>query len=153
MGLLVLSIFFCELVGVIGSFFSFSRVPTWYAGLVKPPLNPPNWVFGPVWTMLYALMGIALYFLVRQGMRSGATKGALGFFVAQLIANGLWSGIFFGAQSPFYALVNILVLWLLIVSTIVLSYRVSRVAAYLLLPYIGWVSFAVYLNYMIYVLN
>lgn len=141
------------LAGVIGSLFTTSAIPTWYAGLVKPVLNPPSWVFGPVWTVLYVLMGIAAFLVWKQGWHRKGVKMALGVFGAQLVANTLWSILFFGVRTPFYALINILVLWVLIVVTIALFYRLSKPSAYLLVPYALWVSFATYLNYMIYVLN
>lgn len=138
----------CELAGVIGSVFTISAIPTWYAGLVKPDVRPPNWVFGPVWTTLYALMGIAGY-LVWSKRRGQALR----IFGVQLVLNATWSIIFFGLQSPGWALVNIVALWLAIVGTIKEFYRVSKPAAYLLVPYLVWVSFASYLNYSIWVLN
>ena len=152
-GKLVLCIAICELAGVIGSVFTISVIPTWYTGLVKPALNPPSWVFGPAWIVLYALMGIAAFLIWKRGWQRKEVRTALGIFGAQLIVNAAWSLIFFGARNPFYALIDILLLWVLILLTIVAFYRVSKPAAYLLLPYICWVSFAMYLNYMIYVLN
>ncbi len=152
-GKLALCVLTCELAGIIGSFFSISAIPAWYSGLVKPALNPPSWVFGPVWTILYALMGIAVFLVLRRGWRQKGVKVALGIFAAQLLANALWSILFFGMRNPLYALIDILVLWVLVLVTILVFYRLSRPAAYLLLPYIAWVSFATYLNYMIYILN
>ncbi len=153
LGKLLLCIFVCELAGIVGSFFTIPAIPTWYAGLAKPLLNPPSWLFGPVWTILYALMGIAAFLIWKQGWRHKEVKMALSIFGAQLIANATWSIIFFGARNPFYALIDILVLWIFILITIVVFYRISKPAAYLLLPYICWVSFALYLNYTIYILN
>lgn len=150
---LILWIFICELAGLVGSVFTISAIPTWYVGLVKPALNPPSWVFGPVWTILYALMGVAAFLVWKQGWGRKDVKVALGFFGAQLAANTIWSIIFFGGRNPFYALIDIVVLWVLVLLTIVTFYRIAKPAAYLLVPYICWVSFATYLNYMIYVLN
>lgn len=150
---LVLSIFLCELAGIIGSLFTIPAIPGWYAGLVKPALNPPSWVFGPVWTILYALMGIAAFLVWKQGWERKEVKTALGIFAAQLIANATWSIIFFGMRNPFYVLINIFALWILVLITIIVFYRISKPAAYLLLPYICWVSFATYLNYLVLVLN
>ena len=150
---LVIAIAVSEAAGVIGSVFTISAIPNWYAGLVKPALNPPNWVFGPVWTTLYALMGIAAFLVWRNGCERKDVRVALGVFGIQLFLNAIWSIIFFGLQSPGGALVEIVFLWLAIVWTIVVFYKISRPAAWLLVPYILWVSFASYLNYSIWVLN
>ncbi len=150
---LVIAIVVSELAGVIGSFFTISAIPTWYAGLIKPALNPPSWVFGPAWTTLYALMGIAAFLVWKIGWERRDVKMALGVFSVQLFLNAIWSIIFFGLQSPGWALVDITLLWLAIVWTIVVFYKISRPAAWLLVPYILWVSFASYLNYSIWVLN
>lgn len=150
---LVLAIVISELAGVIGSLFTFSAIPTWYAGLAKPALNPPSWLFGPVWTTLYALMGIAAFLIWKNGWEKKDVKAALGIFGLQLVLNAVWSIIFFGLKSPGWAFLEIILLWLAIAWAIVLFYKISRAAAYLLLPYILWVSFAAYLNYSIWALN
>ncbi|MBP6944634.1 tryptophan-rich sensory protein [Patescibacteria group bacterium] len=152
-GKLIFCICLCELAGALGTLFTASAVPTWYAGLARPALNPPGWVFGPVWTILYALMGGAVFLVWKQGWRRREVKRAIGLFSAQLLANALWSMLFFGMQNPFYALIDICLLWMLILATMIAFYRISKPAAYLLFPYLAWVSFAAYLNYMIYVLN
>ena len=168
---LVIAIGISEMAGIIGSVFTptpkglvwgftISAIPTWYAGLVKPALNPPAWVFGPAWTTLYALMGISLFLIWKQHsnilenvrMLRMWKIGIAAFFV-QLSLNAIWSIIFFGLHSPGWALVDIVLLWLAIVWTMVVFYKISKPAAYLLLPYILWVSFASYLNYAIWVLN
>jgi len=150
---LVIAIVVSELAGVIGSVFTISAIPNWYAGLVKPVLNPPSWVFGPAWTTLYALMGISAFLIWKNGWEKKAVKTALGVFGIQLFLNALWSIIFFGLHSPGWALVDIIALWLAIVWTIFVFYKISKPAAYLLVPYILWVSFASYLNYSIWILN
>jgi tryptophan-rich sensory protein len=150
---LVIAIVVAELAGVIGSVFTVSAIPNWYAGLVKPALNPPAWVFGPAWTTLYALMGIAAFLIWRMGWKRKEVKAALGVFGIQLFLNAVWSIIFFGLQNPGWALVNIILLWFAIVWTMVAFYKISKPAAYLLIPYILWVSFAMYLNYSIWALN
>ena len=156
---LVIAIGVSEMAGIVGSFFTVSAIPNWYAGLVKPVLNPPGWVFGPVWTMLYALIGVAAFLIwssyakATDGQAQKRVKITLGIFGGQLVLNTLWSIIFFGLHSPIWAFVDIVLLWLAIVWTIVVFYRVSKPAAYLLLPYILWVSFAAYLNYTIWMLN
>lgn len=142
-----------ELAGVIGSFFTFSNIPTWYAGLEKPAFNPPNWVFGPVWTALYFLMGVAAYIVWAEGMEKKGVKRALGIFGAQLAVNVLWSIVFFGMQSPMMAFFVIIVLWALIIETIREFYRISKWAGIALIPYILWVSFAAVLNFAIWMLN
>lgn len=143
----------CELAGILGSVFTTSSIPTWYAALQKPELRPPNWVFAPVWTMLYALMGIAAFLIWRKGFNKKSVKVALGVFGVQLVLNVLWSVLFFGLHNPFAAFVEILLLWLAIFWTIILFYKLSRAAAYLLIPYFVWVSFAAYLNFAIWRLN
>ena len=148
------SIILCELAGIIGSVFTVSSIPTWYAALTKPALNPPNWIFGPVWTTLYFLMGVALY-LVWTSKRGTEPqrKQALWIFFIQLALNTAWSIIFFGLESPGVALIEILIMWSAIAWTIKLFYPLSKLAAYLLIPYILWVSFATYLTYSIWILN
>jgi len=137
------------LAGVAGSFFTASSIDTWYRTLEKPWFNPPDWVFGPVWTTLYILMGIALYIAWQQ--RAG--RFALSVFWAQLALNLLWSILFFGMRSSLAAFVGIIILWAFIAWTIALFWKVSRLAALLLLPYLLWVSFAALLNYSILLLN
>ena len=140
--------------GVIGSFFTAPAVQSgWYIGIVKPALNPPAWVFGPVWTTLFALMGIAAFLVWKKGLDRRDVKIALGIFLGQLVLNTFWSIIFFGLHSPGGALIEIVFLWLAIRSTIVAFYKISKPAAWLLVPYILWVSFAMYLNYSIWMLN
>lgn len=148
-----------QLAGLIGSFFTVSAIPFWYANIAKPALNPPSWVFGPVWTTLYLLMGIAAYLVWTsfeenpdEQMRKNKRQ-ALGVFGAQLTINAAWSVIFFGLQNPGAALLNLISLWLTIIATIVAFAKISRPAAWLLIPYILWVSFAAYLNYSIWILN
>ena len=142
----------CELAGGIGALFTTPSIPTWYAGLVKPALNPPAWVFGPVWTLLYALMGVAL-FLIWRSARSKGKGMAYAFFGVQLALNTLWSIIFFGWHEPGNASVEIIFLWLAIVATVISFNRISHAAALLLVPYLLWVSFASYLNLSLWQLN
>jgi tryptophan-rich sensory protein len=149
---LVIAIVVSELAGIIGSFFTVSAIPTWYATLAKPALNPPSWIFGPVWTTLYALMGISL-FLIWKNQTKTSKKTAYCLFYIQLILNAIWSVIFFYYHNIGGALVDIIFLWFAILATIVLFAKISRSAAWLLVPYILWVSFAIYLNYTILTLN
>ncbi len=145
---LIAAIAICELAGVIGSIFTFPSIPTWYATLSKPPFSPPSWVFGPVWVALYAMMGAAAYLIYRSKDRK-----PLRIFAAQLALNVLWSAVFFGLHSIAGALAVIAILWLSIAWTAVSFYRVSRNAAYLLVPYLLWTSFAAVLNYYLWTLN
>ncbi|MCX6699249.1 MAG: tryptophan-rich sensory protein [Methanomicrobiales archaeon] len=126
---------------------------SWYTTLIKPPLTPPNWVFGPVWTILYILMGISLYFVIREGTENKHVRLGIMLFAGQLLVNILWSFVFFGLHSPILGLVAILVLIALVLAMIYYFYLVSRIAAGLLVPYIVWLCIATYLNVMILVLN
>jgi tryptophan-rich sensory protein len=150
---LAIWIIIAELAGILGSIFTFSAIPSWYATLVKPSLNPPSFVFGPVWTILYALMGVAAFLVWSKGWHRPEVKKALAVFGLQLILNALWSIIFFGMHSITGGLIEIAVLWAAIVWTIILFYKISRPAAYLLVPYLAWVTFASYLTYTLYRLN
>jgi translocator protein len=150
---LLLAISISEAAGIIGSIFTASALPTWYAQLIKPDLNPPGWMFGPVWTTLYALMGVAAFLVWTKSWERRDVRKALSVFGFQLVLNASWSIVFFGLQSPGWALVNIALMWLAILWTMILFYKISKPATWLLVPYILWVSFAAYLNYSIYVLN
>lgn len=149
---LIASIIICQLAGIIGAVFTTPSISGWYASLNKPFFNPPNWLFGPVWTILYLLMGISLY-LVWNQKKGMETKTALIFFAIQLGLNTLWSIIFFGLRLPSVAFVEILILLLFIVLTIIKFFPISKVSAYLLIPYLLWVSFASVLNFYIFILN
>lgn len=141
------------LVGWIGSLFTTPEINGWYSSLAKPALNPPNWIFGPVWTTLFILMGIAAFLIWRRGLNHKNVQAALAIFVFQLFLNVFWSLLFFGIHSPMVAFTEIISLWLAILALILAAYQVSRPAAYLLIPYVFWVSFATYLNYAIWQLN
>lgn len=143
---LILSIGICLGVGIVGSVFTTSSIPTWYATLNKPSFSPPNWVFGPVWTILYILMGISLYLVWQK-------KKVPAIFWIQLILNAAWSVIFFGLKNPALALVDVVALWIGIFLTIKSFYPISKLAAYLLAPYLLWVIFASILNLSIALLN
>ena len=150
---LIIAITVCEAVGVVGAFFTTASITGWYATLARPALNPPAWVFGPVWTTLFALMGIAAFLVWKKGLERRDVKIALGIFIGQLVLNTLWSIIFFGLHNPGAAFVEIIFLWLAILATIIAFAKISKPSAWLLVPYILWVSFAGYLNYSIWVLN
>lgn len=150
---LLTSILICFIPAMIGGIVTSTSVNTWYPTLEKPLLNPPNWIFGPVWTILYLLQGISLY-LVRVTKQETDIKWiAYFFFHIQLFLNLLWSILFFGFKSPGAAAIEIGLLIIAVLFTIISSYRVNKLAAYLLLPYLGWISFATYLNISIYQLN
>jgi tryptophan-rich sensory protein len=142
-----------ELAGILGSVFTASSVSTWYTTLERPALNPPGWVFGPVWTTLYALMGIAAYLVWKKGFGRKDVRVALGIFGVQLVLNTLWSILFFGMQNPGAAFIEIIFLWFAILATIIAFAKISKLAAWLLMPYILWVTFASYLNFSIWILN
>jgi benzodiazapine receptor len=147
---LIISILICEFAGLIGSIFTSSSIPTWYGSLTKSSINPPNWVFAPVWTTLFLLMGVSLYLILESKQK---TKKAMTLFSIQLFLNILWSIIFFGFRSPFFALIEIFFLWIAIFLTTIEFYKISKISAYLLIPYLLWVSFAILLNYSIFILN
>jgi tryptophan-rich sensory protein len=124
----------------------------WYAGLNKPPWNPPNWIFGPVWTALYLMMAISGW-LVWQARGFGGAAGALGCFAVQLLLNAAWSWLFFGLHRPGLAFAEIVVLWAAILATILLFRKIRPLAGALLVPYLLWVSFAAVLNLRLWQLN
>jgi translocator protein len=138
--------------GLAGSVFVTSS-SGWYEALKKPVFTPPAWVFGPVWTVLYLLMGIALFLVWRKGFSNAAGKTALAAFILQMVFNIIWTPIFFGFKQPLIAIGDIVMLWLAVITTILSFWKVSRLAGILLLPYIIWVSFAAILNAGIYLLN
>ena len=150
---LLISVLICLSAGFIGSFFTTPSIPTWYASLAKPSFNPPNWLFAPVWTILFILMGLAAYLIWQKGLKKKAVKIALIIFLLQLIFNILWSFLFFKFHSPFWALVNIAILWFLILMALIKFWQINKTAGILLIPYLLWVSFASFLNYAIYKLN
>ncbi len=143
---LIFSIGLCLGTGILGSLFTASSIPTWYIALNKPWFSPPNWVFGPAWTILYVLMGISLYLVWRK-------KKVPSIFWIQLVLNTLWSIIFFGLKNPVLALIEVIALWIAIVFTIKSFYKINKLSAYLLYPYLAWVSFATFLNLFIIILN
>ncbi len=149
---LIFAIIVCQLAGIVGSIFTAPSVATWYTTIVKPTFNPPNWIFAPVWTTLFLLMGIALYLIIKE-KQTPKVRIAEYVFAIQLILNIIWSVLFFGLQNPGAAFIEILILWIAIAATIYYFYKISKTAAYLLVPYIAWVSFAAFLNYAIFLLN
>jgi len=173
---LIIAVGVAELAGVVGSLFTVLAIEGWYATLAKPALNPPSWVFGPVWTTLHLLIGLSLFLVWKNNWkvvnpvlektgkvwnqwserlwRGDLQKvNAIAIFAVQYILNIAWSFVFFRMHSPLLASFVILALWVAILYTAINFYRISKPAAYLLLPYIFWVSFAAYLNYAMWALN
>lgn len=149
---LIVSIVIAQAAGFIGSIFTFSSIPTWYASLVKPSFAPPNWLFGPAWILLYTLMGTAAYLVWKKRGMPGV-KSALLFYGVHLALNALWSIIFFGMKSPGLAFVEIIILWVLILVVGLKFLKIERLAGLLFIPYIAWVTFAAILNFAVWRLN
>ena len=150
---LILSIILIEMTGSLGTIATIPAIPGWYASLVKPFFSPPSWVFGPVWISLFFLMGFALYLVWQEGFIKRPGKNAVYVFIIQMILNVLWSFLFFGLQNPLSGLIEIVILWVAILITILKFYKVSRLAAYMLIPYICWVTIATILNLGVWLLN
>ncbi|AKH98237.1 TspO/MBR family protein [Halanaeroarchaeum sulfurireducens] len=152
---LLFAIIGTELVGASGSIFTSMGLSTWYPTLTRPAIAPPDWIFAPVWTVLFALMGVAVWLVWRKasGERAHAARLALALFAGHFVVNIAWSAVYFGLQSLRGGLVVIVVLWALIVATIGAFARVDRRAGLLLVPYLAWVSFAAYLNYAFWAVN
>lgn len=139
-------------IGAFAGMFTSEAIPGWYASLNRPSFNPPNWIFGPVWTLLYLLMGVSLYLIWKQE-KSRERNLAMLIFIVQLVLNFAWSFIFFYFNYIGLALVEISLLWLSIVAMLVLFYKIKPLAAYLNIPYLMWVSFATALNLGYFLLN
>ena len=150
---LIISLLIPLVTGFVSGFFTSSGVKGWYATANKPSFNPPGWIFAPVWTFLYILMGIALYLVWKSEPAGKWKKKALTAFAVQMVLNFFWSFIFFYAQEPGWAFAEIIAMWLMIALTIFYFGKISRTAALLLVPYIAWVSFASVLNYFIWQMN
>ena len=150
---LIISILFPLLVGASAGFFTSSGVNGWYVTASKPWFNPPNWIFAPVWTALYILMGIALFLVWKAETDKNIKQTAIILFAVQLTLNFFWSFIFFKLQLPGWAFAEIILMWIMIFITILWFGKISSAAAWLLVPYISWVSFASILNYAIWKLN
>lgn len=150
--ILLSSIIIIFIAAGMGFLFTYKAIDTWYPTLNKPDFNPPNGIFGPVWTIVYLMMAFALYF-VRIKVHIPLVKTAETFFYIQLFFNALWSFLFFFYHSPILALIDIFILWILIIITTILFYKNSIKAAALMIPYLLWVTFAAYLNYTIWWMN
>ncbi|WP_281541401.1 TspO/MBR family protein [Maribacter aestuarii] len=150
---LIISVVICLVIGFLSSVVTQSSVDDWYVTLNKPSFNPPNWVFAPVWTILYILMGISAGWVWGKGFHHKWVKTGLYHFGFQLLLNALWSIVFFGLKEPFWALWIIVSLLIVLALTIKWFKVVSKFAAALLIPYLLWVCFATLLNYKIWELN
>lgn len=148
----VLSIVASFAAGAVGSLATVPNIPLWYAALDKPMLNPPNWVFGPVWSVLYLLMGVALALVILENTKQPKKKAYV-WYGLQLVLNTVWSLVFFGLHAPWLGVVTILALIVSIVLTISEFYRIKKITAWLLVPYLAWVCFATYLTVGIALLN
>ncbi|MRX37686.1 tryptophan-rich sensory protein [Flavobacterium sp. LC2016-23] len=151
---IAIALIVCLMVGYSSSLVTRPSVETWYPTILKPSFNPPNWIFMPVWTLLYVLMAVAAGLVWDEIKKQNQeVKKALGFFVVQLILNAIWSYLFFGLKNPMLALIEIVLLWLMIYETYLKFLKINKTAGYLLIPYIAWVSFAGILNASIWWLN
>ena len=150
---LIFSISICQFAGVMGSTFTSPSIPVWYATLQKPYFSPPNWIFAPVWIVLFVLMGISLYLILIEDLNDNTVKIGLAMFSFQLVLNIGWSFLFFSLQNILYALFEIIILWFAIVLTIYQFWKINKKSSYLLMPYLLWVTFAAILNFTIWRLN
>ncbi len=141
------------LIATTGSLITTPSVSSWYKTINKPAFNPPNWLFGPVWTALFLLMAISAFIVWKRGQDKQSYKKSLAVYDIQLGLNLLWSILFFGLKSPLAALVEIVFLWAAILYTIIMFKKISRTSAILLVPYLVWVTFAAFLNLTIVLLN
>jgi translocator protein len=153
LGFGALAIIAVAAASVIGQLATYPNLAPWYAGLVKPSFNPPNWVFAPVWTTLYVLMAFAVWRILRLPQVSAARRLALSLFFIQLALNAAWSWMFFGANNPLLGLINVVPQFLAILATVVAFHRLDRMAAWCLVPLVAWVAFAGVLNVAIWRLN
>ncbi len=151
---IVLIVVICLVVGYFSGIVTRSAITTWYPTLIKPSFNPPNWVFAPVWTLLYIMMGVAAGLVWnRIDFEKETVKKALQFFTIQLGLNALWSYLFFGLKNPMLAGLEIIILWLMVYETYIQFAKINKISGYLFIPYLLWVSFATVLNGSIWWLN
>ncbi|MEK7526010.1 MAG: TspO/MBR family protein [Patescibacteria group bacterium] len=151
--LLIVSLFSSFSAAALGSFFTVGSIPTWYATVNKPVFSPPNWIFGPVWTLLYFLMSISLYLVFVKIKKNKQALLWVKVFCVHLIFNSLWSIVFFGMKKIGLAFIVILILWGMIFYLAKTAKKISPVSSYLLYPYLAWVSFATLLNFAVWRLN
>jgi translocator protein len=153
LGFAALAVGAVAVASTIGQLATFPNLVPWYAGLAKPSFNPPNWIFAPVWTALYALMAFALWRILKLPEQSATRRLAVTLFLVQLALNAAWSLMFFSAHSPLLGMVNIIPQWILILGTTATFYRLDKLAGFCLLPLVAWVAFAAVLNFAILKLN
>jgi len=151
--MLIGSILIPLVIGYIGAIVTLPQISTWYSSLSKPWWSPPNWLFGPIWTTLYVLMGIALFLVWREGIHRRDVRFAILIFGVQLVLSLIWSVVFFSLHALFGSFAIVMLLWLAILANIIAFLIISKWAGLLLVPYIIWVSIASYLNYSVYLLN
>jgi len=149
---LIFFLFLPQIAGLIGAYFTFPAIPSWYQFINRPSWAPPNWLFGPAWTTLYFLMGLASFF-IWQNRENPKAKNALIVYLIHLPLNSLWSIIFFGLKSPLGAFIEIIFLWALILYLTLSFYKIRKISGWLFLPYLLWTSFASALNLAIVLLN
>ena len=149
---LILALGICLIASYISAYYTTPSL-SWYAGLIKPDLTPPAWIFAPVWSVLYIMMGLSLYTILQSGSKKKDVRLGLNFFLFQLLMNVAWSYAFFGLHSTFYGLITIILLWALLLCTMISLLRFTAIGTALLLPYLFWVTFAAILNYLILTLN
>ena len=150
---LIIAIIVPQAVGIISGLLTASGTREWYSTLTKPSFNPPAWVFGPVWTVLYLMMGVAAFLVWKKGLEEPGVKIAMLLFLVQLGLNAVWPLLFFGMHAPGIAFVEILILWAAIGATLIAFGAQNIVAGALLVPYLAWVSFAAVLNFWLWRLN
>lgn len=150
---LAISVIICQVAGLSSALFTMPAVNSWYQAINKPFFTPPNWVFAPVWVLLFLFMGVSLFFVWRAEPEDGDKKVAVAVFVFQFMLNILWSFMFFGLKSFLGGFIEIIALWIMILFTIATFSKISRTAAYLLIPYVVWVTFAAVLNFTIMWMN
>jgi benzodiazapine receptor len=151
--ILAICVFSILLIGFLSSFANINSIPTWYASLEKPSFNPPNWIFGPVWTILYIMMGVSLFLFITNKGKEQDKKFGYWMFGIQLFLNFIWSIVFFGMHRIAFGFLVIILLWFFIVLTMIMFYKISKASAYLMIPYLIWVTFAAVLNFSIGMLN
>ena len=149
---LIISVLIPLIIGFLGSFFTASSVDSWYTTINKPSFNPPGWIFAPVWTTLYILIGVSFYSVWMKNFGEERKKVII-VYSMQLLLNLLWSVLFFGLRSPLLGLIDIIILIAFIIANTIIFYKISKTAGYLLIPYLLWVSFASVLNFSIFLLN
>ncbi|MBA3724331.1 MAG: tryptophan-rich sensory protein [Candidatus Levybacteria bacterium] len=150
---LIASLALCFFVAFAGNLITMPAIESWYPTLAKPSFTPPNWLFGPVWSLLYFMMGISFYLIWKKGDKDVKLRKALHVFLFQLFFNFLWTFVFFGLEQPLAGFIVIASLWISILYTIILFRKISQPAAYLLIPYLLWVTYASFLNLFIVLLN